>query len=189
MRCGKRFARGWSVMVDRIATYQEFKRSVVEADFREFMANRDDLRKAWHCAGSLFNLGDWVYAAHKATIDAKYKFVDDNGRTRPVSRVEEFATALGQTNPDFQLIRGVANSSKHFILKPVPPGRMNPPGMPSHAANTYVTSASYDSAAFDSGTFDAGKVKLQASPDDIEFAWLAQSVLDMWNRLFGSEGW
>ncbi len=43
-------------MVDRIDTYTEFKRSIVEPDFRDFLADRGDLRKAWHCAGSLFHL-------------------------------------------------------------------------------------------------------------------------------------
>jgi hypothetical protein len=37
--------------MDRIDTHSEFKRSVVEPDFREFMENKADLRKAWHCAG------------------------------------------------------------------------------------------------------------------------------------------
>jgi hypothetical protein len=61
-----------------ITNYKEFRRSVVEPDFQDFMANRDDVRKAWHCAGSLFHLADWVYGAHKA-IDAKFTFIDDRG--------------------------------------------------------------------------------------------------------------
>jgi hypothetical protein len=175
--------------VERIDTYEKFKRSMVELDFNEFMADRSDLRKAWHCAGSLFHLADWVYAAHEPTIDAKYTFVDDKGVTKPVARVEEFATSLGQLHQNFQLIRGIANSSKHFMLKPVPPGRVNPPGMPSAAANTYVTSAVFNSAVFDSATFDVGRVRLQSSTGDIEFAVLAQSVKEMWDKLFIDEGW
>jgi hypothetical protein len=77
----------------------------VEPDFQAFMADRADLRKAWHCASSLFHLHDWVYAARKPSIDANYQFVDDNGQTKPVSRVEHFANALGQKHPEFQLIR------------------------------------------------------------------------------------
>ena len=83
--------------LDRIDTYSEFKRSVVEPDFREFMANKADLRKAWHCAGSLFHLHDWVYAAHKASIDSKYKFVGDDGERKPIACAAHFATSLGQT--------------------------------------------------------------------------------------------
>ena len=171
----------------RVADYKEFKRSIVELDFKEFMADRSDIRKAWHCAGSLFHLADWVYAAHKQAIDAKYTFVDDPGVTRSVSRTKDFANSLGQAHADFQLIRGIANSSKHVFLKPIPPGRVNPPGMPSNAANTYVSASAFQSGAFQSNAFQVGKVKLQGP--DIEIAVLAQSVLDMWDRLFASEGW
>jgi hypothetical protein len=175
--------------MERIATYQDFKRSVVESDFNDFMANRGDLCKAWHCAGSLFHLAEWVYAAHKNAIDRKFQFADRNGHTRSVSNEQEFPNSLGQKHPDFQLIRGIANASKHFILKPVPPGRTNPPGMPTHAANTYVTSSAFDSGAFDAATFDVAQVRQQAPGNDLDFADLAQSVMNMWNTLFAAEGW
>jgi hypothetical protein len=176
-------------MVFRIDTYQDFKTLVVEPDFQEFMADRGNLRKAWHCAGSLFHLHDWVYEAHKASIDAKYTFVDDRGHTQQVSCAPHFANSLGQKHPDFQLMRGIANASKHFALRTPPPGRPNPPGMPSHAANTYVTGAAFQPGAFQGNAFQVGNVMLQANPDDIEFSCLAQSVFDMWNHLFVNEGW
>ena len=141
--------------MERVDKYGEFKRSILEPDFRDFMADKGNLRKAWHCAGSLFHLHNWVYAARKSSIDAKYKFVDDGGQTQSVSRVEHFANALGQKYPDFQLMRGIANSSKHFVLHPVPAGRINPPGMPTHAANTYVSG----------GSLSAGHVSTQCVPD------------------------
>jgi hypothetical protein len=169
-----------------ITNYTEFRRFVVEPDFQEFMANRDDVRKAWHCAGSLFHLADWVYGAHKGGIDPKFTFVNDHGVTRPVSRIEDFATSLGQAHADFQLIRGIANSAKHFILRPTPPSRVNPPGMPTHAANTYVSEGGFQAAAFSNG-FQVAEVRLQGH--GVEFAGLAQSVSDMWDRLFASEGW
>jgi hypothetical protein len=63
-------------MVQMIDTYKDFMSKVVEPDFNEFVADKVNLRRAWHCAGSLFHLHDWVYAAHKASIDIKYKFTD-----------------------------------------------------------------------------------------------------------------
>lgn len=168
-----------------VTNYTEFRRFVVEPDLQDFMTNRDDVRKAWHCAGSLFHLADWVYGAHKTGIDTRFSFVNDQGVTRQVSRIEEFATALGQAYADFQLIRGIANSAKHFVLRPVPSGRVNPPGMPTHAANTYVSDGAF-STAF-SNAFPVAEVRLQGP--DIAFAGLAQSVSDMWDRLFTSEGW
>jgi hypothetical protein len=176
-------------LTDRIDTYQKFKGCIVEPDFDDFMKDKGNLRKAWHCAGSLFHLADWVYGKHKPSIDAKYQYLDDNGTTKSVSRVEEFATALGQKYPDFQLVRGVANAAKHFALKPVPAGRVNPAGMPSHAANTHVSGTAFQPNAFQTNAFQTGSVYLQATPQDIEFAPVAQSVLDMWNKLFTAEGW
>ena len=147
---------------------------------------RGDLRKAWHCAGSLFHLHDWVYAAHTKAIKTKFTFTNKK-RTQRVSKASQFANAIGETYPDFQLVRGIANASKHFALRKPPPGRKNPPGVPSHAANTYVISGGFQSSGFRG--FQTDKVVLQAAGGDIEFSHIAQSVYDMWNILFVAEGW
>jgi hypothetical protein len=57
------------------------------------------------------------------TLDAKYQFINDNGQTKPVSCAAHFANALGQKYPEFQLVRGIANASKHFVLHPIPTHR------------------------------------------------------------------
>jgi hypothetical protein len=161
------------------------KHDIVEADFGEFMADKGNLLKARYCAGALFDLHDWVYAAHKTSIDAKYTYVDDNSSTQPVSSSSHFANSLGQAHPDFQLMAGIANASKHLARWPTAAGRVNPPEMSSHSANTYVMGAAFQP---DAG-FQMGDVMQQVTPNDIEFATLAKSVLDMWNRLFEAEGW
>lgn len=69
------------------------------------------------------------------------------------------------------------------------PGTQNPPGMPSHAANTYVTSAAFQSGAFQTDAFQVGSAVLEAQPDDIEFSGLALSVRDIWKKLFAQESW
>ena len=173
----------------KIDTYQAFKAQVMEPDFQDFMEDRGSLRKAWHCAGSLFHLHDWIYKTHAATINAKYTFVNDDGNERPVRKSSEFATALGQIYPEFQIIRGVANSSKHFVLGPVPEGRINPPGTPSNAANTYVVSAGFQPGPFQDDAFETDGVWLEAEPEPVEFAPLAQKVLKMWDSLIVEEGW
>ncbi len=86
-------------------------------------------------------------------------------------------------------MRGIANSSKHFVPHPVPAGRVNPPGMPTHASNTYVSGAVFQPGAFQANAFQTGDVKLQRDAGDAEFAVLAQAVLDMWNQVFNDEGW
>jgi hypothetical protein len=96
-------------MAQKIDTYGDFKTSVVEPDYEDFKADKSNLRKAWHCAGSLFHFHDWVYKAHKITIDAKYTYKDDKGVIKPVTSHEHFANSLGQKHTDFQLIRGIAN--------------------------------------------------------------------------------
>ncbi len=173
----------------QISTYKDFKACVVEPDFDEYMADKSDLRKAWHCAGSLYHLHDWVYAAHKVSIDAKRTYVDDQGRTQPVSCVKHFANSLGQAHSDFQLLRGIANASKHFVLRPPPPGRQNPPAMPCAAADTAVVGAVFQRGVFQPNVFQMGSVMLQAESGDIKFSKLAESALEMWNQQFRDEGW
>jgi hypothetical protein len=176
-------------MPQTINTYSDFKREVVDADFKDFMADDSgNLRKAWHCAGSLFHIHDWVYAAHKTSIDAKYTFVNDKNQTQAVSRASHFANSLGQQHPNFELIRGIANASMHCVLKTPPPGRIIQPGMPSSAANTYVTDTVFQPGAFQRNAFQVGDVMLQATPQDILFSDLARSVLQMWDQLFQAEG-
>lgn len=176
-------------MVQKIDTYQDFMREIVEPDLGDFLADKSNLRRAWQCAGSLFHLHDWVYATHKAAIDAKYTFLDRHGATQSASCNEHFANALGQLHPDFQLVRGIANASKHFALRAPKLGTQNPPGMPSHAANTYVSGSAFQPGTFQASAFQIGDVVLEAQPNDIEFSGLARSVLDMWKRLFMKEGW
>jgi hypothetical protein len=176
-------------VAQKIDTYQDFLSEIVEPDFHDFFADKSNLRRAWQCAGSLFHLHDWVYEAHKTSIDAKYTFTTRQGATQSVSKNEHFANALGQLYPKFQLVRGIANASKHFALKTPKPGTQNPSGMPSHAANTYVTGTVFQQGAFQADAFQVGNVVLEAQPDDIEFSALAQSVLDMWRQLFAQEGW
>ena len=47
------------------------------------------------------------------------------------------------------------------------PGTQNPPGMPSHAANTYVTGTAFQPGTFQANAFQVGNVVLEAQPDDI----------------------
>jgi hypothetical protein len=176
-------------MVQKIDTYQDFLREIVEPDFNDFFEDKSNLRRAWQCAGSLFHLHDWVYAAHKTSIDVKYTFTNRKGATENVSCNQHFANALGQLYPNFELVRGIANASKHFALRTPKPGTQIPPGMPSHAANTYVTGTTFQPGAFAANAFPVGSVVLEAQPDDIEFSRLAQSVLDMWKQLFAQEGY
>jgi hypothetical protein len=175
-------------MAQKIDTYGDFKTSVVEQDYDDFKADKSNLRKAWHCAGSLFHLHEWVYETHKVSIDAKYTYKYDRGTIQPVTSASHFANSLGQAQPNFQLIRGIANASKHVALSTPPPGRALPPGMPSHAANTRVGGGAFQAGTFSNG-FQVGEVMLEATPNDLLFGDIAESVMNMWNQLFKDERW
>jgi hypothetical protein len=119
-----------ATVVASVTDCRSFWRDIVLPDYNDFTAKIDDLRRAFHCAISLFHLGDWVYVAHKAYIDANFTYRDRNGAARPVSDEKTFANALGELHPDFDLIRGIANSAKHLLLTNPRPH----PAAPSHAA-------------------------------------------------------
>src|SRR5205823_9417063 len=55
-----------------------------------------------------------------------------------------FANALGELHPDFDLIRGIANSAKHLVLTNPRPH----PAAPSHAANTRVQSTGFGQGGY-----------------------------------------
>jgi hypothetical protein len=99
-----------ATVMANITDCRSFWRDIIVPDYNDFTAKIDDLRRAFHCAISLFHLSDWVYAAHKPYIDAHFSHRDKNGVARPVSDAKTFANALGELHPDFDLIRGIANS-------------------------------------------------------------------------------
>jgi hypothetical protein len=128
-----------------------------------------------------------VYVAHKAYIDANFTFRDKNGVVRPVTDEKAFANALGDLHPDFDLIRGIANSAKHLVLA----NRQPHPAAPSHAANTRVQSTGFGERGFGMGPYGGTpRVMLEAARgQDREFSDLATSTFDMWKRLSQQHNW
>jgi hypothetical protein len=173
--------------VSKIDDYPTFWLDVVRPDYLDTVAEPANLRRAFHCAISLFHMADWVYVAHKSNIDAAFTFVDKNGTTRPVQDEKTFANALRDLHPDFDLIRGIANSAKHLQLKQPGPH----PAAPSHAANTQVQATGWGQGAFGAGPYGGTpRVMLQGPKgNDLEFSVLAKSVLDMWTTLADRHGW
>jgi hypothetical protein len=55
-----------ATVVASVSDCRSFWREIVGADYNDSVAHIDDLRRAFHCAISLFHLSDWVYVAHKA---------------------------------------------------------------------------------------------------------------------------
>ena len=95
--------------MDKIDTFLLFKSEVVEKDLCDFLADKKDLRKAFHIAVSLFHLADWVYVAKQSDIRKRYTLKDEKKQ-----KEKAFYDALGEEHPEFQSIRDIANAVKHL---------------------------------------------------------------------------
>jgi hypothetical protein len=167
--------------------YEAFWRDIVKPDYNDFLEKIDDLRRAFHCAITLFHLGDWIYIAHKASIDASFTFKDTHGASQPVYDEKTFANALRDLHPNFELTRGIANSAKHLQLKNSGPH----PSAPTNAANTRVQSPGWQKGPYSMGPHSgAPRVMLEGSAGrDLELSDLARSVFAMWESLSKKHGW
>jgi len=173
----------------RFDSPKEFWTHIVVPDYDEFTANIDSLRYAFRCAISLFHMVDWVYIAHDQTINKAFKFKDrKTNKLKAVSNEKEFANALSDNHPDFELIRQIANTAKHLSLRSSSPH----PDAPSNAANTAVQSTGWGQGRWGQGPWGGTpRVMLATSPgqSDLEFADIAKSVFQMWQLLFTQHGW
>jgi hypothetical protein len=175
-----------------MAVTKEFKTAgdywseLVEPDFQEHQADIADLRRALHSAGSLFHMADWVYQTHPAAVSSAFTFLDRKGISCTVTDEIEFANALQQQSVDFGRIRGVANASKHLVLRS--PGAV--PDAPSHAANTRVATTGWGQGPFGKGPFGGTpRVMLEAANGDLEFTDIAANVRQMWLNLNAAHHW
>jgi hypothetical protein len=162
----------------KIDDHKKFWDEVVRPEYNEYMADVGDIRRAWHCATSLFHLADWVYHNNKAYIDANVTYTDKNGVLKRVRNEKSFANAVGSLCPEFELIRGIANSAKHHTLE----RKANHDAAPSHAANTYTQSSSFTPGSFAPGPFGGTEQVMLEGPngDDIDFSLIATKALNAW---------
>ena len=159
---------------------------MVVPDYNDFVADPGDLRKAFHTAISLFHLHDWVYIAHGAMINQNLKFNDHTGAPRPVADAKTFANSLEIIQPNFALIRGIANAGKHLSLS----DRRPHPDAPSHASNTVSQALGWSEGAFDVGPYGgAPQVMLEGANGHLHFTQIAENVLEMWKSLAKMHGW
>ncbi len=176
-----------STVVARVDDHPSFWREIVTPDYEETVSKIDDLRRAFHCAISLFHLCDWIYVAHKAFIDATFTFKDKTGAAQPVSDEKTFANALRDLNPDFELIRGIANSAKHLALRNKGPH----PAAPNSAANTRVQATGFGEGGYGKGPWGGSPRVMLEGPlgQDLEFSDIAKSVYEMWKTLSQQYNW
>jgi hypothetical protein len=172
-------------MPDRIDDYKKFWNDILLPDYQDFMSEIDNVRKAFHLASSLFHMCDWLYWGNKTYIDANFTFVDKNGTAQPVNDERTFANAVRDLCPDFELIRGIANSGKHLQIR-----KGQHAASPISAANTYVTGTGYGIGGYGLGPYGgAPRVRQQGPNDqDIEMTDLAKRIHDMWLKLCAHHG-
>ena len=104
---------GMGKVIASVADCRSFWRDIVVPDYNDFAANIADLRRAFHCAISLFHLSDWMYVAHKAYIDANFTFHDKIDVARPVSDEK----TPGASRLGIQLRRGAAPCCRSATTK------------------------------------------------------------------------
>ena len=172
-------------MQAKIDDYRKYWNEIAEPDYREFMAAMDDMRKAFHCASSLFHMADWLYWGNKAYMDRSLTFKDKDGTPQPVTDERSFANAIRDLYPDFELIRGIANAGKHLKIS-----KGKHAASPVSAANTYVTDTGYGQGGYGSGPYGGARRVKQEGPNnqDVEFTDLAKSIYDMWLDLCKKHG-
>jgi hypothetical protein len=165
-------------MKTKIDTCNKYWKEFVLPDLKDFIEDQGNVRKAFHSAISLLHMADWIYKekglAYWQSIGLQFK--DRTGAMVAVHDDKSFANAIATINPDFELVRGVANSAKHFELK----RRGNHAAAPISSANTYSRVAAFDSSSFDQTAFDATDEVMLEGPggNDLLFLKLAQSSKD-----------
>lgn len=169
----------------KIDDYQKYWSEIVIPDYEEHRDNLDDLRRTFHCASSLFHMADWLYLGNKPHFDATLTFIDKNGNAQAVQDEKTFANAVRDFFADFELIRNIANASKHLEIR-----KGTHAASPVSAANTYVTTTGFGTGGYGSGTYGGAARVRQEAPDnnDIEFSDLSTSIVDMWRRFCAEHG-
>lgn len=168
-----------SSSVGKIATAKEFFDFVLTKDLEDFRSNQGDIRKCWHSATSLFHQADWVFNQHYQ------KVVQDFALPQGTTKEADFADALAAQSGDFQLIRGVANSSKHHTLRSTLTNPAYSGYQPRFSANTvYQVSHSPPS------TLPVVEVALQGPGGSMLVVLpVAERVYLMWQGLFAKYSW
>ncbi len=181
------------MLIKKIETYTDFWREIVELDYNAYKAQIDDIRLVFHLAISLFHMADWIYIGNKAQIDSSFTFKDKNGVSQPVYDEKTFANSLRDINSVFELIRGIANASKHLERRPqaVQSAKAHHGYGPSHAANTAVHATGYGTGGYGVGPYGGTPRVMLEGPGGnlLEFVDIAEEVRQMWKQQATTHNW
>lgn len=167
----------------KIEDYKNYWKEIVTLDYEDFKNEPGDLRRAFHSAISLFHMSDWLYQNFSGSINASHTYIDKNNQSQIVTDENNYPNAIAALHPDFELIRGIANSAKHLKLRAasVAASVARNPSAPSNAANTYLEM---------SPQRERGEIMLEGPGGvDISVLHLATSVYGFWQNYCQNRGW
>ena len=158
-----------------INSAHDFWEKIVQPDYQEFTRDQTNLRLAAHAALSLYHIHDWVFEDYKG----------DTARIFECKSKSQFLDHIRQQEcADFELLRGLANSHKHFRLDR---------GQPAVASSTQVSirPTGWGESAYGEGPYGgSASIVVDIGNGQIRhFTAIAQNVWEMWCRLFRSQNW
>lgn len=158
-------------MTESISTPVQYWINMVGMDLVDFSNNEDDLRRAFHCAISLYHMHDWIFVAHKQQVMALFDVTDER----------QFSEKLRKQHKSFELIARIANSGKHLALRSSGPA-------PTNAANTQVQSTGYGVGGYGAGAYGGTRrVVLEGTGEEVYY--LVEKVRQMWVYLSKEHNW
>jgi hypothetical protein len=141
-------------VLDSVSKYYS---EVLKPKYDEFFAAPATLRSAFNLARNLFHFHDWLFASHKAELQAHF------GKT--LLTAGEFWIAVEGIDARLGFIRDVANASKHVRLTKRPSTSV------THVANIFLEVG------------DAARVKMKDNSRDVEFDDCARELFQYWTAL------
>jgi len=157
-----------------VRTASEFKKGVVDPDYRDYKANPLDLRRAYHLALGLFHLRDWTFWQYSETPTWRYR-----------NSVNDYQKELERLCSAFGYIRDLANAVKHAELDVT----KKPSTAMIGLAATVISKGAFDRAIFDPRVFQTSRIVSHVSSSQVDFDNAADAVMAMWDEMFASNGW
>jgi hypothetical protein len=173
-------------IVQQFNDIESYWNGMVELDYADFMAAKDDLRLAFHLASTLFHVHDWIWMKQDMVIRAQFGIVH-NGPLE--NGVRAFSEVLARMDLDFERIRAVANAGKHLSLKK----RSSNANVGFHAANTATSSSGYGTGGYGTGNYGTPRTYVvlegEAGKPTVYFHNVAERIYRLWKALIVSHGW
>ncbi len=152
----------------RNRSHEHFDTHVLPA-FNHWLANPTDIRLAMSAAVALNQMADHFWHGFAGS---------DPARVYNATSPGTFRSALATQNPEWSLVRDVAEAHKHVKLA-------RPSRHLTSAGQTVVTPTVYGTSAYDTGP-SGGTPSVVVTLDDgstVHFSSVAKRALEMWQSL------